>query len=34
MTTHLAGPLLMQRPPSVPVVTTIHGPLTASAADV
>ena len=30
----LAGPLFMHRPSSVPVVTTIHGPLTPSAADV
>ena len=28
MTTPLAGPLYAHRPPGVPVVTTIHGPLT------
>lgn len=30
----LAGPLYMHRPPSIPVVTTIHGPLIPSAADI
>ncbi|MCU1531788.1 MAG: glycosyl transferase family 1 [Arthrobacter sp.] len=30
----VAGPLYMHRPSSVPVVTTIHGPLTPAAADV
>ena len=30
----LAGPLCARRPPGVPVVTTIHGPLTPAAADV